>query len=165
MKLPVGVRARLEPGEGDGFRIGLYLDDKELGHLNVGLATTEHRNFILSTWVRSYQNVARKFMDKDIYAAEEARVAESFWESTWVATSPDDGYVIHGWACTTSGETDGVDGLYHAYVPPDLRGHGIATALVEVECRRERPLHVARPGFTPFGFKVKLNPYILRGAR
>lgn len=161
--LPTGTRAKLEADGQDGFRIGLYLDDKFLGHLNVDLAGQEHRNFILSTWVRSYQNQARKFMDKDIYADEEARVAEELWERTWVATSPNDSYVIHGWVCTESNAD--TDSLFHAYVPPDLRRHGIATALVNVECRTTKPLHVARPGFSPFGFKCKLNPYILRGAR
>lgn len=152
-RLPPGVRANLSS---DRLRILLTLGEKELGHLNVVPASEEHRNFILSTWVRSYQGEARKFMDRDIYAKEEAVCAEAYWKLSTVAVSPEDAYVIHGWACARPNR------LYHAYVPPDLRRYGIASALVKSAVYEGAPVFVARPGFNPFGFKTRLNPYILR---
>lgn len=152
MKLPAGVRAHAT-----GNRIDLVLGGEVLAHLPVVQANEKHRNFILSTWVRSYQNVARKVMDKETYAREESLVAERFWGRSSVAVSPEDEYVIHGWVCNLGSH------VYHAYVPPDFRRHGMASEILRVTASDAKKLQIARPTeWKPKGFRCEFNPYILR---
>jgi ribosomal protein S18 acetylase RimI-like enzyme len=161
MKLPDGVRAGASIDRYSQDVVYLELGGKTLAELKVVTATEQHRNFILSTWVRSYQSTARRIMDKDLYAKEEALVAESFWHLSKVAVSPEDEYVIHGWVCASS---DG--NIYHAYVPPDFRRRGIASAILNIAVSGSVPgkLQMARPTeWQPKGYKTEFNPYILRG--
>ncbi len=98
-------------------------------------ATDDHRSFILSTWVRSYEPFARKLVasvGKDLvrcsteaYRTGEARVAEANWAKSKVVVSEGDQYTIHAWVCCIPGQ------LWHVYVPPQFRGCGLAKALVE----------------------------------
>jgi hypothetical protein len=95
-------------------------------------ASEEHRSFIISTWVKSYESHARKLIigpanirvNQAAYRAGEAKVAERHWKKAHVIVSPDDAYTIHGWVCATEGK------LWHCYVPPALRMAGTARGLV-----------------------------------
>ena len=92
-------------------------------------ATEAHRNFILSTWVRSYSPFLRKWLGKDTdLQKEEALCSETLWTSTWVVSTNDDPFVVHAWACGSPGL------LHYVYVPPELRNKGIASALIEHVC-------------------------------
>ncbi len=107
---------------------------KIIERLPIVIATQEHRNYILSTWVRSYEAYARKVVvsggasgtihvPSDTYRSGESAVAELHWEKCHVVTGTDS-YTIHAWVCATKGN------LWHVYVPPQLRGKGIAKGLV-----------------------------------
>lgn len=118
-------------------------------------AGLQHRSFILSTWVKSYQPVLRKWLPHLPSSAElEGSQAETLWEQTFIVTSENDDFTIHAWACGGPGT------LHYVYVPPDLRGKGIARALIRHVCGhtfsygRPWPYKKAPSGGT-------YNPYIL----
>lgn len=91
-------------------------------------AGLHHRNYILSTWLKSYIPVIRKWLGKDAPLRYEQEAAETLWEQTWIVTSEEDEFTIHAWVA-------GVPGVLHyVYVPPDLRGKGIARALIRHAC-------------------------------
>lgn len=111
------------------------IDGEEETTLPIQKATSEHRNYILGTWVKSYANTARQMtvgsmkgtaltVPPETYLANEPRVAEKLWDKCFVVTGPD-GYTIHAWVCVHENT------LYHIYVPPQLRSKGIATALID----------------------------------
>jgi hypothetical protein len=100
-------------------------------------ASQEHRNYIISTWVRSYLPTVRKLtiqgpqpgirmrFDETAFRASESKRAEGLWVHTSVVSGVDDTYSVHAWVAAEPGK------LYHVYVPPGLRGIGIARALIE----------------------------------
>jgi GNAT superfamily N-acetyltransferase len=114
-------------------------------------ARSEHRSFILSTWVKSYEGLARKLGWGEFYARHEPSVAESLWSSVAVVTD-DGGYTVHGWACAIDG------GLYHCYVVPELRKLRIATRLIEHTCPNGLKEY-ARPW--PYSAHARVNPYLM----
>jgi hypothetical protein len=113
-------------------------------------AAQEHRSFILSTWVKSYESQARKQGIKEFYRREEPGVAEARWQDCWVVTDSD-GFTVHAWVC-------GYDGvLYHCYVVPELRNVRMASRLIEFACGELR--EYARPW--PYSAHARMNPYLL----
>lgn len=114
-------------------------------------ATTEHRSFILSTWVKSYEGMARKLGLRNPYAAHEPAIAESRWGDCCVLTD-DGGFTVHAWVCGSDGK------LWHCYVVPELRKMRIATRLIEYACGELK--EYARPW--PYSAHARLNPYLLR---
>ena len=129
--------------------------DLEPVTLPVTKAGQEHRSYILSTWVKSYQPFLRKWLPNLDKAAElEGKLAETHWEQTSIVTSPSDEFTIHAWVAGLPGV------LHYVYVPPDLRGKGIARALIRHVCG-----HTFQYG-RPWPFKKApsggtYNPYLL----
>lgn len=145
-----GISSRLST---DGSP-SILLEDKSgnlLETLSLVRATEEHRSFILSTWVRSYESQARRQGFGQFYSKHEPAVAESRWGDCWVLTDSG-GYTVLGWVCGNEGQ------LWHCYVAPELRRVRIATRLIEQACGELR--EYARPW--PYSAHAKLNPYLLR---
>ncbi len=128
-------------------------------------ATDEHRSFIISTWVKSYEPHVRKLaislpggpvlrLDPKAYRTGEARAAERHWDKSHVITGSDaDVYTIHGWVCAEEGK------LWHCYVPPALRSAGVAKGLVERFASRN--YHVSKPWPNqPSGHQCTYNPWM-----
>jgi len=152
--------------------LSLNLLDRETGEvlesLPIRQATPQDKAFILSTWIRSYAQAVRRTrvavgtesiqsIPQEVYLREEPIIAESLWMQCLVvgSSSASDEYTIHAWVCGSSGK------LYHCYVPPELRGKGIAKALISHLCGTT--LQYARPwpfSRVPNGWSF--NPYLLR---
>lgn len=129
--------------------------DRILEELNLIKALPEHRNYIISTWVKSYEKHARKCgFRSEYYRAGESKLAEGLWDGAMVAVSGSDPYTVHAWVCGYNGY------LAHVYVPPELRNHGVARALVELVAGKEYSVHKPWPR-TPAGHKVTWNPYLV----
>lgn len=118
-------------------------------------AGPQHRNFILSTWVKSYLPFLRKWLGPNSEGPQsEAAQAETLWERTLVCGAENDEFTVHAWVCGEPGI------LHYVYVPPELRGKGIAGALIRHQCGhtfqygRPWPLRKAPTGGT-------YNPYLL----
>lgn len=132
--------------------IKLMRNQDLLEALPIVAATQEHRSFILSTWVKSYESAARRqSIQKETYAKYEPLIAESRWQDCWVVTD-DDGYTVHAWIC---GYGDGA--LHHLYVQPKLRRLRMATNLILFACGTLKAY--ARPW--PYSAHARLNPYLL----
>jgi hypothetical protein len=139
---------------------------KVLETLEIGPAKDEHRNFIISTWIRSYESELRKAhcyagaqdfrLDRGSYSAGEGGVAERCWKESQVVTSPTDGYTVHGWICTEGGH------VYHIYIPPSLRGIGLGRGLLEAFAGTAYTTHkpISR---APKGHTVRWNPWAICG--
>lgn len=121
---------------------------KVLQSLPVIKALPEHRNYIISTWVKSYEPTTRRLgvtggtptpIDKESFRAREAGLAERFWQDSFVIVSGDDSFTIHGWINAESSDGNGqahgrnekTTTVRHVYVPPALRHKGIAKGLVQ----------------------------------
>lgn len=137
----------------DGLpRILLQKNGVTLESLRLMPAEAQHRNFILSTWVKSYAAQARKQGVREFYERHEPAVAESLWDACVVATD-DSGYTVHAWVCVTG---DGQ--LVHCYVVPELRKLRIATRMIEYTCPNGLKEY-ARPW--PYSAHARVNPYLL----
>lgn len=134
----------------------LHLEDggQELVSLPIVPANEQHRSYILATWVRSYLPTARRFMSKDLYLKEEAKVAEKLWKYSLVVSS--DGFAVQAWVCTRG---DGV--LHHCYVVPELRRKGIMKALTRTFVGDKVQVSRPWPGQMPAGWVY--NPYRIGG--
>ena len=144
-----GVSSRLST---DGRpSIQLVKDEKVLETLPILKSSAEHKNFILSTWVKSYEAAARKQGIREFYVSNEPTVAESLWTACSVV-SDDSGYTVHAWVCATEGN------LYHCYVVPELRKLRLATRLIEYSCPEGLKAY-ARPW--PYQAHARVNPYLL----
>ncbi len=140
----------------------LLLQAKETGEvletLHVVQANDSHRAFILSTWVRSYEVPARLLrvagmpIGRDTYHSGESRVAERHWRQSKVVVG-EDGYTIHAWLCGEHGK------LWHVYVPPKLRRHGIAKCLTEHYCGKQYEVSKPWPS-PPRRHVIQYNPYM-----
>lgn len=144
-----GVSSQLSS---DG-KILLCKGDKELQALLLQRAASQHRNFIISTWVKSYEGQARRQGIGPFYALHEPAIAESRWQDCHVATDQD-GYTVYGWVC---GDRE-TGSLWHCYVAPELRKLRIATRLIEYACGTLK--EYARPW--PYSAHARTNPYLLR---
>ncbi len=130
--------------------IQLTKEGKQLASLPIVQASSEHRSFILSTWVRSYEAQARKQGIAEFYSRHEPKLAERLWGACLVATD-DAGYTVHAWVCGTKGK------LWHCYVVPELRKLRVATRMIEAACGELK--EYARPW--PYSQHARLNPYLL----
>lgn len=79
------------------------------------------RRFVVPTWVRSLafqrRGDHRKATLRRYWAIVDRVLDDSATRVSVLATG---GGAVHGWACATG------DVLQYAYVPPELRGHGLA---------------------------------------
>jgi ribosomal protein S18 acetylase RimI-like enzyme len=91
-------------------------------------ARKEHRSFVLSTWIRSYREAFSKDLSYDTIHENESKFAEEAFDSGLVFVDTSDGYSINGWVC---GVHDKVSVLHWVYVPPELRGMGVASKLIQ----------------------------------
>ena len=128
-------------------------EGKTLETLPVVTATDEHRSYILSTWVKSYEAQARRQGIREFYSKHEGAVAERLWQDCLVLTD-DGGFTVHGWVCGREGGS-----LYHCYVVPELRRLRIATRLIEMATGGLK--EYARPW--PYSAHARVNPYLLGG--
>lgn len=124
-----GVCAELSS---DGSQILLKKDDRVIETLQLVAPEAQHRNFIISTWVKSYPRILRPGVSREVFNHGEGTLAEELWDSGLVAVSGD-GFTIHGWVAGGSASHGGIYGkiLEHCYVQPDLRRLGIAKCLIE----------------------------------
>ena len=104
----------------------------------------EHRAYVVSTWARGQRYGLRTrqafaFVNTLLDTAPSVKVAAR-------------GRCVHAWACG-----DG-DVLHYVYVPPELRGHGLARRLItelfgeypeHVDCSHPWPRESARFRFVP----------------
>jgi GNAT superfamily N-acetyltransferase len=85
--------------------------------------------FVVSTWLRSYRRLERTpgltLTERD--RAHRA-VITPLLDHVWLAVRPEAPTTVHAWVC---GE---LFRLHYVYVPPDLRGHGIARWMVGEIC-------------------------------
>lgn len=148
-----------------GLKLLSRATDEVLSELPIIKATEEHRAFILATWVRSYESSSRRLqvagmrLSAETYRVGESALAESRWPISRVVVSQDDAYTIHGWVCGEAPSAAGGPGrLWHVYVPPNLRGSGVAKGLVESVCGKEYVVHKPWPS-TPRSHIVSWSPY------
>lgn len=144
---------------GNGF---LKIEEENLPLIDAG---TQHRSFVLATWVKSYTGTLRELSQKpgsvslEELLKSEARTAEGLWEKsrTVVVVSKEDYFTLHGWVCGWYGRLD------YVYVPPELRRKKIASALIDFVCGKDYQYARQWPfkGGPPNG---KRNPYVLRGS-
>ncbi len=137
-------------------RILLKKGDVVLETLLLSRATDEHRSFIISTWVKSYESQARRHGIKNFYVRHEPAVAERLWDQCTVVTD-DTGYTVHAWVCANDRGQ-----LWHCYVIPTLRQLRLATRLIEYACPGGLKEY-ARPW--PYSAHAPVNPYLLGGAQ
>lgn len=128
----------------------LQKDQRTLESLPIKAAHAEHRNFILSTWVKSYEGQARRQGIKSFYDRDEPRVAEALWNKCLIVTD-ETGFTVHAWVCGRKGQ------LFHVYVTPELRRIRMATRLIEFACGKLESY--ARPW--PYSAHARVNPYLL----
>lgn len=130
-----------------------------LEELPIVPAKPEHRAYILSTWVRSYESMARRLLvagmrfPTEEYRNGESRLAEAHWDKAKVVVSSADEFTIHAWVCAEPGR------LFHVYVPPALRRSGVARALVESTAGKDYVVHKPWPSI-PRGHSVAWSPYV-----
>lgn len=151
-----------------------------IAELPILVASDVHRNYIISTWVRSQLGDAQYWRispvpshvqlrglrsTKELYRVGESAVAEAKWKRSRVITN-DEGTVIHGWIAfePSSYSTENRQPhLYHVYVPPQLRTHGIARALIKAYCGDEFTVHKPLPyefiDHVHKDFKITWNPW------
>jgi hypothetical protein len=123
-------------------------------------ANNDHRSFILSTWVRSYETHARRLsigpancrIEPQDYRDGESRAAEKHWDKTHVVTGAD-GFTIHAWICAKEGA------LWHVYVPPNLRLSGVAKALISSVAGNNYCVSKPMP-YQFSGHTVTYNPWL-----
>lgn len=152
-----------------GQKTSLVLVDKASGEtletLRVLRAEARHKNYIISTWVKSYASVSRKTVhshngfysekvQEPYYMSGENDIAETRWGDCWVVTS-EDGYTVYAWVCAAPCK------LWHAYVVPEMRAIGILKEMVREFCGKE--VQVARlPPFRKMPEGWTYNPYLLQ---
>lgn len=101
--------------------------------------------------------LAGKKIDRRIILAHEPRIAENSFNSTHVLTS--DGDSIHGWVSGSLPKTQGAGTLFYVYVPPELRGQGIASYMVLKACGERVEYTHSSPWCVRHLGKANYNPY------
>lgn len=139
-----------------GSKTTLSLVHKETAEvvqtLELTKAAPTHRNFILSTWLKSYRPQARKDGIQEYYNTYEPAIAESRWQDCHVL-SDESGFTVYAWVCAYPGQ------LHHVYVIPELRHIGVARRLIEA-IAGDGDITYARPWpGRPKSYRV--NPYLL----
>lgn len=119
-------RTRLEIGQGDD-RVEVLLR----------LGVPDDRAFVLATWVRSYEPRTHGSVRRDVYLEHQGKLAERLLEASplIIACSPSHESTIHGWCCADNA----LAVLHYAYVPPALRGLGLARSLILASFGAYRP--------------------------
>ena len=145
----------------DGLKLLLTKESKTLAELDVGYAQDAHRNFIISTWVKS---ISPDFgVHRSIHNAMEAELAEVNWDKSLVVTSGDDRFTVHAWMCVRAISPEYVV-LLQAYVQPDLRHKGVLKAMIEdlggetIVYPRQLPNNLT---WSTTANKWTYNPYLL----
>lgn len=114
------------------------------------------RAYVASTWIAGYRGQAREHVSRDVYLAEQPKLVDRLLDAhgAVVVHSPRVERTIYGWAC-------GEPGVLHAvYVVPELRGQGVAKALIARATGQASGTVVCThrwPGRTPAW--VTWNPY------
>lgn len=135
--------------------------DRPLETLQIQKAKNVHRSYIISTWLKSYEQHVRRLrpyglsIPASAYRAGEGHLAEALWSKSHVAVSGSDGYAAHAWVCCIPGK------LYHAYVPPDLRLSGLARELVREYAGTRYSVHKPWPNGSPRSHTVTLDPWMI----
>ena len=164
-------------GSTTSLRLKAKGTDRVLQELPIIDAKEEHRNYIISTWVRSFETIARRMvvssgaslvhLDAAGAKAGESRLSEFHWDKSKVIVSPDDDYTIHGWfsfgvlpgGSLLDTGSSGINGLLrHCYVCPSFRGNGICRVVVEHYLGRAYRVSKPWPK-TPTGHYVTWDPY------
>lgn len=141
-------------------------DGAVLAELQTVQADERHRNFILSTWVKSAADINRRSrmvgssgipfrVDGGLCHSGESEVAEAMWPKSTVLTSGEDAFAVHAWICN-----DG-NSLLHCYVPPPVRRMGIASTLILSLCGKSVDVYKPYP-CTAKGVEFNWNPYMLQ---
>lgn len=116
------------------------------------------RAFVASTWVTSYKDVLANLALPRAWTGAHARVVDKLLDGeftrTWVAAPPKDDHTILGWCCASE------DVLHYVYVPKNLRGEGLAKALIAHAVQGSPdPLFVSHKW--PFASRrYQFNPYL-----
>ncbi len=155
VKQPISCTVVSYPDSNGGTIAHLRLGHgEEVLTLPVRKVTQEHRSYVLATWVKSYLPMLRKWLGFKDSGGGEAKQAELHWEDSYVVTSPDDDFTVHAWV------NGGPGLLRYVYVPPDLRGKGIARALIAHVCGS--PYQYGKPWpFKRPPTHGTYNPYVL----
>ncbi len=116
-------------------------------------------NYIRSSWYREYQPLAK--VSPAVFSRNHPGLIEELLstKTTVVCCSEESPDIAHGWAC---GEMDGP--LHFAFVPFQLRGRGIARAMIAaVLGGYTNHIDVThRFKGRPDSHRFSFNPYILR---
>lgn len=129
--------------------------------LPLGKATSKHRNFILSTWVKSHLPALRKTatqtgtVDLERLVQQESTAAENLWGTGRVVHGPEDDYTVYAWIVGECGRLD------YIYVVPELRRKGVARALIAHVCNSGYEYGRHWP-YKEIPCGGKFNPYVLR---
>ena len=134
-------------------------------HLNIGPSPSSHRNFILSTWVKSWGETNRVTVQtirgtayptrREQFERAQGKVSERLWEHSFSLSSKDNPAVCHGWLCLV-GPT-----LVWAYIPHDLRRMGLFSVLRSFACEDVEGLQLASPWPYSKGIGIPFNPSAL----
>jgi GNAT superfamily N-acetyltransferase len=84
--------------------------------VKLSLMAPEHRAFVASTWARGSRYGLRT---RDAF-----RLVNRLLDASPRIVVAANGMTVHAWACGVA------DALHYVYVPPELRGHGIARRLI-----------------------------------
>lgn len=115
------------------------------------------RGWILSTWVRSY-GAERAGMPRARYGKYQGRLVERILSAACsravVLCSESNPDALHAWACASD------KALHYVYVPPELRGSGLARVAIEaalgtyadsIDVTHRWPFPSQRFSFDPIG--------------
>lgn len=90
-------------------------------------ANQQHRSFVLSTWIRSYRDAYLGPISYNDIHKYESKFAEQAFELGMVFVQSSDGFTVNGWVC---GKITSPQVLHWVYVPPELRGMGVASSMI-----------------------------------
>lgn len=90
-------------------------------------AKVTDRAFVFATWMRSYRQT-QHLVEYESYHRGQVRRVERLWDRARIICREPSPDTIHGWVCGDTGL------LHYVYVPPDLRGRGLAREVVRAVC-------------------------------
>jgi hypothetical protein len=122
-------------------------------------ADTQDKPFICSSWVRSYQPISRKAslaghkVRDEVYLRHYPDLVDRLWPSTTVWKSNESQGAILAYVCGSPGV------LHYVYVVPELRGMGVAMAMIEHACGKLLQYTNLPPGSFQPPANWTFNPY------